>query len=56
MTCKDCISYNENYKLYPPYAKCDKTSGEIFNYVVTADDEICPDFEPKENSWDEVSK
>ena len=56
MTCKDCKYYNEDYKLYPPYAKCDKDSGKTINYVVTADDEICHEFKPKEDSWESVSK
>lgn len=55
MTCKDCKYYNEEYKLFPPYAKCDKHSGNIV-YVQKADDDICRDFKPKEDSWESVSK
>ncbi len=56
MTCKDCKYYNEDYELFPPYAKCDKQSGEVINYVIKSDDGICHDFVPIEDAWESVSK
>ena len=37
MTCKDCINYNEDFKLYPPYVIYDRVSGGIIDIAITAD-------------------
>lgn len=50
------MEVNEDFKPYPPYVIHDRASGGVIDIAITADDDICPDFEPIDNSWESVSK
>lgn len=59
MTCKDCIYFNPTEHLKPEWVgsnRCDKHQADSYQEYVNEDSEVCEDFEPKENSWESVSK